>query len=224
MIFRVEPRRDRALWAALKVHPELVVRPGRVAWRVREFPAMCVLVTEGAAVLRGPDGAAVGLAGRRDLVGLGGGGAGGAFRGHELRALRPCRVVPVPAARVEGALRRGSTTLPEVLRSMEDAAALARSVAGGAGRAPAAVRLARVVREAAHRIGSEGGKGTRVDDVPHRVWAEWAGLHRSTVTTLLNEWIYDGTLGQTGRALVVGPLGSLPGEPPRDVDPTGAEG
>lgn len=212
MIFRVEPRRDRALWATLKVHPEVVVRPGRVAWRAHESPALCVLIKEGAAVLCSPEGGAVGLAGPRDLVGLGGGGPGGPFRAHELRALGSCRVVPVPAGRIEGALRRGSVTLPAVLRAMEDAAAVARSVSGGAGRAPAAVRLARVVREAARRIGEPAGRGSRVDAVPHRVWAEWAGLHRSTVTTILNEWIYDGTLGQHGRALVVPPRGGLPGE------------
>ena len=221
MIFRVVPRRDRALWAVLKVHPQVAVHVGGVAWRAHEEPSLCVYVREGALVLRSGEGRAVGLAGAGDLVGLGGGGAASPFEAAELTALTEGRVLPVPAARVAAALQRGASTLREVLRSMEAATGLARSLSGGAGRAPASIRLARVVREAAVRIGAPAGRighppsagqGSRIEGVPHRVFAEWAGLHRSTVTTILNEWIYDGTLDQRARALLVPPFGGLPGE------------
>jgi CRP-like cAMP-binding protein len=214
VIFRVVPRRDRALWAILKVHPQVVVHTGGVAWRAHEEPSLCVYVREGAYVLRSVDGRAIGLAGAGDLVGLGGGGAASPFLAAELVALREGRILPVPAGRVDGALSRGSSTLGEVLRSMEAATGLARSLSGGAGRAPASIRLARVVRESAVRIGESApaGQGTRIEGVSHRILAEWAGLHRSTVTTILNEWIYDGTLMQRGRGLLVPPFGRLPGE------------
>jgi CRP-like cAMP-binding protein len=216
MIFRVVPRRDRALWAVVKVHPQVVVHMGGVAWRAHEEPSLCVYVQEGAYVLRSSDGRAVGLVGPGDLVGLGGGGAASPFFASEMAALREGRIRPVPAARVDGALQRGATTLREVFRSMEAATGLARSLSGGAGRAPAPVRLARVVREAAVRIGepASAGQGSRIEGVPHRIFAEWAGLHRSTVTTILNEWIYEGTLRQKGRGLRVPPAGGLPGEVP----------
>lgn len=213
MILRVVPSRDRALWATLKVHPEVRVRAGKAAWRCGEAPALCVWIREGAGVLRSDEGQAVGLAGAGDLVGLGSGVRGpGSVR--ELVALRDSLVVPVPTDRVEGAVARSAATLPEVFRSLVEGEERARALAGGAGRAPARARLARALREAAVRIGEEdpAGKGTRVEGVPHRLLAEWAGLHRSTVTTVLNEWLYDGILWQRGRALVVPPWGGLPGE------------
>ena len=219
MIFRVVPRRDRALWAILKVHPQVAVHAGGVAWRAHEEPSLCVYVREGAYVLRSADGRAIGLAGPRDLVGLGGGGAASPFLAAELTALREGRILPVPAARVDAALQRGASTLRAVLRAMEAATGLARSLSGGAGLAPATIRLARVVREATVRVGESASVGqgsrvewSRVDGVSHRILAEWAGLHRSTVTTILNDWIYDGTLLQRGRGLLVPPLGGLPGE------------
>jgi hypothetical protein len=33
--------------------------------------------------------------------------------------------------------------------------------------------------------------------------ADLAGAHRSTVTTILNDWIYDGILKTDGKAIVV---------------------
>ncbi|NNK62691.1 MAG: hypothetical protein HKO98_05710, partial [Gemmatimonadetes bacterium] len=50
------------------------------------------------------------------------------------------------------------------------------------------------------------------EGVTHRILAEWAGLHRSTVTTILNGWLFDDVLDQEGRALWVPPRGGLPGE------------
>lgn len=37
----------------------------------------------------------------------------------------------------------------------------------------------------------------------HALLGDLAGLHRSTVTTILNEWIYEGRLEQRGRCLRV---------------------
>ncbi|MBT8404363.1 MAG: hypothetical protein KJP18_10925, partial [Gemmatimonadetes bacterium] len=69
MIFRVVPRRDRALWAMVKLHPDVVVRAGGVAWKHTEGRARCVYVRSGALVLCDAAGGATGVAGSGDLVG-----------------------------------------------------------------------------------------------------------------------------------------------------------
>jgi CRP-like cAMP-binding protein len=215
MIVRVVPRRDRALWATVKLHPDVVVRAGGVAWRFAETRARYVYVRSGALVLRDASERATGVAGAGDLIGRGGGGPPAARTTVEARALRTSTIVPVPAERVDGALRRGSATLPEVLRALEAQLDRARAIAGGSGRNTAELRLAAVVREAAVRVGepdAAGGGVVRVEGVTHRILAEWAGLHRSTVTTILNGWLFDDVLAQDGRAFRVPPSGGLPGE------------
>ena len=76
------------------------------------------------------------------------------------------------------------------------------------------------------RLGrAEEKKGIRIPlRLPHRVLADLAGCHRSTVTTILNDWIYEGILTQKdGRFLILDPeslASSDPGAAPvPSVDP-----
>ena len=54
------------------------------------------------------------------------------------------------------------------------------------------------------RLGVEHGRGVRIPHwFTHQELADLAGAHRSTVTTILNDWIYDGILKTDGKAIVV---------------------
>jgi hypothetical protein len=130
----------------------------------------------------------------------------------EVEALTAVRAATVPGDRVLGGVRRGRWTLPLALEALDDEPRRTASVrAAGGG---AAVALASVLRHAAGAVGTLCADGSvRLPPcIPHRVWAAWSGLHRSTVTTQLNEWIFADRVSQTGRALILPRRGGLPGE------------
>ena len=55
--------------------------------------------------------------------------------------------------------------------------------------------LAEVLLEMGSRAGEPAGRGIRLSErLTHQVLADLAGAHRATVTTLLNDWLYDGIL------------------------------
>jgi hypothetical protein len=109
-------------------------------------------------------------------------------------------------------VRRGKWTLPLALEAMDDE--LRRGAAVRAGGGTAALALATVLREAAGAVGTVCADGSvRLPPcIPHRVWAAWSGLHRSTVTTQLNDWIFEDRVAQQGRSLILPARGGLPGE------------
>jgi len=48
------------------------------------------------------------------------------------------------------------------------------------------------------RCGEPAGRGIHLSErLTHQVLADLSGAHRATVTTLLNDWLYDGVLGTT---------------------------
>lgn len=227
----VVPTRDRALWQIVKRAPETTLRRGERVSCLADGIPRCLYVREGfVAVWRGPTVQCV--AGAGHMTGLeaalvrrvgeaprrpgdGGPPTGRGLAGRLLsgiEALTPARVAVVPGHRALEGIRRGKWTLPLALEAMDDPVRRAVAVERGGGEA--ALALASVLREAAGAVGTVCADGTvRLPPcVPHRVWAAWSGLHRSTVTTLLNDWIFEARIGQTGRALVLPPRGALPGE------------
>jgi len=61
-----------------------------------------------------------------------------------------------------------------------------------------------VLMDLSQRLGIERGRGLRIPHwFTHQELADLAGAHRSTVTTILNDWIYDGILKTDGKAIVV---------------------
>jgi hypothetical protein len=60
----------------------------------------------------------------------------------------------------------------------------------------------------ADRCGEPAGRGIHLTQrFTHQTLADLAGAHRATVTTMLNEWLYEGVLGADdgGRLLVLQP-------------------
>ena len=63
----------------------------------------------------------------------------------------------------------------------------------------------RVIGETSHqfvdlgaRCGEPSGRGMELSErMTHQILADLAGAHRATVTTLLNDWLYEGVLGVT---------------------------
>jgi CRP/FNR family cyclic AMP-dependent transcriptional regulator len=81
---------------------------------------------------------------------------------------------------------------------------LSRRLATGGLGPEAAQRLAMVLVDLARRWGEPLGKGTLVRQrVTHQVLADLAGAHRSTVTTVLNDWLYRGVLAAVPRGIHV---------------------
>ncbi len=126
-----------------------------------------------------------------------------------IEALSPLAVVHANRETVLDVLRHDVASLEMALQALDLEARMPEM-----DHAPADVRLARALRWGSNAIGRKAADGrTELPScIPHRIWASWAGLHRSTVTTMLNEWIFDGRVDQRGRALLLNDTGSLPGE------------
>lgn len=227
----VVPTRDRALWRVVKGARRLRLARGERTPAWFDGAPHCLHIVEGVGALwRGPGVEMVVGGGHLTALeaalvrgateaprrpGDGGPPSGRGLAGRllpELEALTPMEVGPVPGHRALEGIRRGKWTLPLALEAMDDERR--RVAAVRAAGADAAAALASVLREAAGAVGTVCADGTvRLPPcIPHRVWAAWSGLHRSTVTTLLNDWIFDDRIGQAGRALILPARGALPGE------------
>ncbi len=207
---RMDPRRDRKLARLLGEGPLRELRRGEVVYRRGDPSAHLFHVEEGYVCLTVPfdDGRgerAVDLAGPGDLFGaeallpartrLYGACAGERTRLREAKGEEAARIV------------RGSRrTFEALLENLERELAEARTVAPGSASPPTSRRLADVVLALCERFGAphEGNGEVFVSHwIPHRVLAELTGAHRSTVTTLLNDWSYRGLLRHDRRSLVL---------------------
>jgi CRP-like cAMP-binding protein len=124
-------------------------------------------------------------------------------------ALTDVRLSRVDGGAVLRALRRTRRTLPLLVHELQQETERARRAAAGAGGLAAAERLAMVLLDLRDRFA--GPEGWLPEGIPHRVLGELAGVHRSTVTTQLNAWIYEGVLRQQGRRVRIAKPGALPG-------------
>ncbi len=111
------------------------------------------------------------------------------------------------------ALRRSPQTLPLLLDAGSIDLLRARWPAPGGSGPTTPERLADLLLELAGRFGQEGrDDGVRIPHwFTHEELADLVGAHRSTVTTQLNEWIYEGLLQEGSGELVIRDLGSLDG-------------
>tara|TARA_B100001123_G_scaffold316960_1_gene355025 strand:+ start:16580 stop:17275 length:696 start_codon:yes stop_codon:yes gene_type:complete len=120
-----------------------------------------------------------------------------------------CTVLPLSGVGVFKALRGSPTTLDVFLSSYDRDLAASRRMAGSSGSSSKA-RIADVVLDLAYRLGDDDGRRIRLGHwFTHQEIADLAGAHRSTVTTALNDWIYEGVLRQYPRALTIAKPGTL---------------
>lgn len=218
---RVVPQRDRKLNRLVKAAEAIPLRRGDTLWKRGDASEALVLVRRGHLRLEVPGGPGspgraaqvVGpweMAGEEALV--------AASRRHRtvageealLAAARRYTAVAGEAGAVQWLDPREVTsvlTTSRVTREaflaawMDDLQALGHLTAGS-GHPDAAGRLASVLLHLAARLG-RGAKtpATIPLRLTHRTLADLAGLHRTTVTTLLNDWLYRGWIADTDPGL-----------------------
>ena len=213
MPLQVIPRRDRKLNALIKAATPIGYRKGRVIYRQSEPSALVLLVRDGHVRLTLPKTGAdcsriVGIAGPTELLGL------EAVtldvpRRYTAIAGSACTVLPLNGAAVFKALRASPKTLAQFLRSNDNDLAEARLISLSSGFSSKA-RIADVLLDLAYRFGVDDGRRIRLDHwFTHQELADLAGAHRSTVTTAINDWIYDGMLKQFPGGLIINKPGTL---------------
>ena len=214
MPLQVIPRRDRKLNALIKAATPVAYRKGGVIYRQGESSTLVLLVREGHARLTLPKSGAdggriVGIAGPRELQGI------EAVtldvpRRYAAIAGSACTLIPLNGGGVFKALRSSPMTLSQFLCSNDNDLAEARLISLSSGFSSKA-RIADVLLDLAYRFGVDDGRRIRLDHwFTHQELADLAGAHRSTVTTAINDWIYDGMLKPQRRGgLIINKPGTL---------------
>ena len=107
-----------------------------------------------------------------------------------------CVVSPLPKTAVLQGLKTAKSSLDAYLDGQERELYRLRHAQGGSHGPTAAQRLAEVLIDLGARCGDPAGRTVELSErLTHQVLADLAGAHRATVTTLLNDWLYDGVLG-----------------------------
>lgn len=195
MPLRLEPLRDRKLYRLVKAAAERRMPRGDVLYdRGEEAP--CVLLVRRGHVRLVLDGRGeprtVAVAGPGELFGEEA-MVPGARRPYTALAGERCVVSELDGAEVRNVLRTSQHTLTTYLEVKERELQLLRDANGGS-RPTTRQRLAAVLLDLADRLAAEE-EGIHVPHwFTHRELGDLAGAHRSTVTTALNDWIYEGIL------------------------------
>ena len=213
MPLQVIPRRDRKLNALIKVATSERYRKKELIYQQGQSSDVVLLVQDGHVCLTlpktgGDGGRIVGIAGPRELLGL------EAVtldipRRYTAIAGSACTVIPLKGAAVFKALRASPMTLSQFLRSNDRDLAEARLISSSSGFSSKA-RIADVLLDLMFRFGVDDGRRIKLDHwFTHQELADLAGAHRSTVTTAINDWIYDGVLKPQPRGLILNKPGTL---------------
>lgn len=109
-----------------------------------------------------------------------------------------CVVQALSHKAVLSGLKTARSSLDAYLEGQEQELYRLRHAQGGSHGPNVAQRLADVLLDLGVRAGEPTGRGIRLTQrVTHQVLADLAGAHRATVTTLLNDWLYEEVLGST---------------------------
>ncbi|MFQ5537494.1 MAG: Crp/Fnr family transcriptional regulator [Gemmatimonadota bacterium] len=199
MPYRLEPARDRKLYRLVRNAPHNALLKGQALYESGNPADEVFLVREGfvrlvlPAMEKGRRARTVAVALPWEIFGdealTGGVRRYGAVAGT--RAL----VQPLPRDRVLQGLKTARRTLDAYLEGVERELHRLRHAQGGTSGPSAAQRLADVLLDLAHRCGERVGRGIALSVRPtHQVLADLSRAHRATVTTLLNDWLYEGVL------------------------------
>jgi len=111
-----------------------------------------------------------------------------------------CTVSLLPKTGVLQGLKTAKSSHSAYLESQERELHRLRHAQGGSHGPKAAQRLAEVLIDLGARCGEPSGRAVRFSErLTHQVLADLAGAHRATVTTLVNDWLYDGVLEFTDK-------------------------
>lgn len=209
MPFRLEPARDRKLYRLVKRAEAVEVPKGGPIYRPGEAATHVYVVREGVVALTlppmedGKDPRTVGVAVPWEMFGDEGFGAG--HRRYAAVAATRCVVHPLETGAVLQGLKTARSSLAAYLGGTERELHRLRHAQGGSRGPSAPQRVAEVLLDLAERCGERDGRrlvfGVRIT---HKLLADLAGAHRATVTTLLNDWLYEGILAtDDDRALIL---------------------
>lgn len=208
MPLRVIPRRDRSLNRVVKAATAQSLRRGEVLFEAGDSADAVVLVKEGhLCLLAAGEGrengrvvAVVGpweIAGEDALV-------PNSRRRYAALAGQAAVVQHLDAGRFIRVLTSSRVTREAFLGAVEGDLALARHLTQATGGPRVAARVATVLLDLFTRMGREGEWGWSLPiRITHQTLADLAGAHRSTVTTLLNEWIYQGLVEERARVMIL---------------------
>ena len=202
MPFRIVPPRDRKLYRLVKRAGEIPLVKGRSLYVAGDPAKEVFLVRRGfmrlvlPAMEQGRPERTVGVAVPWEVFGDEAFTEG--HRRYGAVAGSTCVVQPLPKVGVLTGLKTAKMSLDAYLEGAERELFRLRHAQGGSKGPNAAQRLAEVLLDLAARCGEPVGRGIHLSErFTHQVLADLAGAHRATVTTLLNDWLYDGVLGTT---------------------------
>lgn len=202
MPFRLNPPRDRKLFRLVKKSEGIKLVKGRALYSPGDDAREVYLVRIGFMRLVLP-GMQPGLPERTVGVALpwelfGDEALTEGRRRYGAIAGATCIVHPLAKGGVLHGLKTAKTSLDAYLVGMERELHRLRHAQGGSHGPSAAQRLAEVLLDMGERCGEPEGRGIQLSQkLTHQVLADLAGAHRATVTTLLNDWLYDRILGTT---------------------------
>lgn len=232
MPFRIQPYRDRLLNRLVKAAPVEGVPRGEVVAAAGELARDVLLVREGwlARLQDEVSRRVVDVVLPWELGGFDALLRDGARRRWTLEAQTRVALQRLPGHRVRSVLKRSETTFDAFWSSVLGSVGLQEGLGHGrrVAEASASERLWAVLVHLAERSEAPGpgtGPDSKPDDgageaealrlpisLPHRVLGDMAGLHRSTVTTLLNDWIYRDRIEDRGEGWrIVHPAAGPPG-------------
>lgn len=208
MPLKLVPQRDRKLNGLLKDGEEVTVSRGRPLWEMGDPAGTIMLVREGHVRLTlprngGSEERTVAVAGPWEVFGeeaL----VEGSLRPYSARAGEKLLCRAIDGAEAYRAIRGTRRTLPLLLKATSLDLLRARWPAPGSSGPTTGERLADLLLELACRFGKSGQQGTRIPHwFTHAELADLVGAHRSTITTQLNDWIYEGVLRDDSGELVI---------------------
>jgi CRP-like cAMP-binding protein len=208
MPFHLVPSRDRTIFRLVKRAERVSLVKGRPLYAPGDASDEVWLVREGYVRLVLP-GMEQGRGDRTVAVALPWEifGDEGLIQGHRRYgavAGARCVVQPLPAKGVLAGLKTARRSLDAYLEGAERELHRLRHAQGGSQGPTAAQRLADVLLDLGERCGERVGRGIVLSErLTHQVLADLSGTHRATVTTLLNDWLYEGILSTDGEGLLV---------------------
>ena len=199
MPFHLVPARDRKLFRLVKRGEVVRLVKGRSLYAAGSIAKNVYLVQTGVIRLvlpgmeKGRSERTVSVALPWELFGDEAFTAG--HRRYAAIAGSTCTVVTLSTASVLSGLKTAKKSLDAYLEGVERELHRLRHAQGGSRGPTAAHRLAEVLLDLSARCGEPAGRGVHLSvKLTHQVLADLAGAHRATVTTLLNDWLYDGVL------------------------------
>jgi len=205
---RLAPPRDRKLYRLVKEAESRTVTKGTVLYSPGDPGVEVFLVRDGYVRLTLP-GLARGARERTVSVALpwelcGEEALTGGSRRYGAVAGTRSVVQALPSRRVLHALKTARKSLAAYLDGVERELHRLRHAQGGSKGPSAAERLAEVLLDLGDRCGDRVGRGVVLGQrLTHQVLADLSGSHRATVTTLLNDWLYEGILDTDGESCLV---------------------